>query len=145
MRRAAFAALIGAALLMAGCSSSSSSSSSPTNTGDPGTTAAAAPVTVRLDFLTNMTHASALVGLKEGFFAKLLKAGKMMGAAQVLAILAPNPARLPAGVRGRDDQADMPSTTAISIVILILGILVHTAFSMADRAIRRRWGLTGTV
>src|SRR5579863_9943284 len=72
MRRAAFAALIGAALLLAGCSSSSSSSSSPTTTGDPGTTAAAAPVTVRLGFLTNVTHASALVGLKEGFFAKAL-------------------------------------------------------------------------
>jgi len=72
MRRAAFAALIGAALLLAGCSSSSSSSSSPTTTGDPGTTAAAAPVTVRLGFLTNVTHASALVGLKEGLFAKAL-------------------------------------------------------------------------
>jgi NitT/TauT family transport system substrate-binding protein len=30
------------------------------------------PVTVRLGFLTNITHASALVGLKEGFFTKAL-------------------------------------------------------------------------
>ena len=72
MRRAAFATLIGAALLLAGCSSSSSSSSSTTTAGDPATTAAAAPVTVRLGFLTNVTHASALVGIKEGFFAKAL-------------------------------------------------------------------------
>ena len=42
-------------------------------------------------------------------------------------------------------QADMESATAIIIVILILGIVVHTLFGLADRAIRRRWGLTGTV
>src|SRR5579862_2441017 len=73
MRRAAFAAMIGAALLLAGCSSSSSSSSSSTaNTGSGTTTSDPSPVTVRLGFLTNVTHASALVGLKEGFFAKAL-------------------------------------------------------------------------
>ena len=42
------------------------------------------------------------------------------------------------------DQADLESATAIIIVILILGIVVHTLFGLADRAIRRRWGLTGT-
>ena len=41
------------------------------------------------------------------------------------------------------DQADMASATAIIIVILVLGIIVHGLFSMADGAIRRRWGLTG--
>jgi ABC-type nitrate/sulfonate/bicarbonate transport system permease component len=41
------------------------------------------------------------------------------------------------------DQADMQSATAIIIVILFIGILVHTLFSMADRSVRRRWGLTG--
>src|SRR5579862_6027805 len=70
MRRAAVAAMIGAALLLAGCSSSSSSTAS---SGDGSTTTSdAPPVTVRLGFLTNVTHASALVGLKEGFFAKAL-------------------------------------------------------------------------
>jgi len=73
MRRAAFAAMIGAALLLAGCSSSSSSSSSSTaSSGSSTTTSDPSPVTVRLGFLTNVTHASALVGLKEGFFAKAL-------------------------------------------------------------------------
>src|ERR1700683_1833863 len=43
------------------------------------------------------------------------------------------------------DQADMASATAIIIVILLIGIIVHTLFSMADRSIRRRWGLTGNV
>ncbi len=69
MRRMTSAAIIGAALLLAGCSSSSSSMASP---GSSTVTSAAPPVTVRLGFLTNITHASALVGLKEGFFAKAL-------------------------------------------------------------------------
>jgi NitT/TauT family transport system permease protein len=42
-------------------------------------------------------------------------------------------------------QADMESATAIIIVILALGIIVHTLFGLADRAIRRRWGLTDAV
>src|ERR1700751_349361 len=68
MRRVTAAAMVGAALLLAvGCSSSSAgttSSGSGSGNADP------APVTVRLGFLTNITHASALVGLKEGFFTK---------------------------------------------------------------------------
>ena len=40
------------------------------------------------------------------------------------------------------DQADMPSTIAVMIVILILGIAVDAAFGRANRAIRQRWGLT---
>ena len=73
MRRATAAAMVGAALLLAaGCSSSSSSSSgSASTTGNSGSTDPA-PVTVRLGFLTNITHASALVGLKEGFFNSAL-------------------------------------------------------------------------
>jgi NitT/TauT family transport system substrate-binding protein len=72
MRRVTVAAMIGAALLLAGCSSSSSSPSSSANSTGSASAAAAVPVTVRLGFLTNITHASALVGLKEGFFAKAL-------------------------------------------------------------------------
>jgi NitT/TauT family transport system substrate-binding protein len=70
MRRVTAAAMVGAALLLAaGCSSSSAgttSSGSGSGNADP------APVTVRLGFLENITHASALVGLKEGFFTKAL-------------------------------------------------------------------------
>jgi len=71
MRRVTAAAAVGAALLLAvGCSSSSSSSGAASS----GATASGgdAPVTVTLGFLTNITHAPALVGLKEGFFAKAL-------------------------------------------------------------------------
>jgi NitT/TauT family transport system substrate-binding protein len=67
MRRVTAAATIGAALLLAGCSSSSSSSASSSSGSGSG---GSAPVTVTLGFLTNITHASALVGLKEGFFTK---------------------------------------------------------------------------
>src|SRR5579872_6727461 len=71
MRRVTAAALVGAALLLAaGCSSSSSAG--PTSSGSGSGNADPAPVTVRLGFLENITHASALVGLKEGFFTKAL-------------------------------------------------------------------------
>jgi NitT/TauT family transport system substrate-binding protein len=71
MRRVTSAAVIGAALLLAGCSSSSSSSSSSGSTATTGA-AASAPVTVRLGFLSNITHAPALIALKEGYFTKAL-------------------------------------------------------------------------
>ena len=66
MRRVMAAAMFGAVLLVAGCSSSSSTASSSGSTGTSGDS----PVTVSFGFLTNITHASALVGLKEGLFAK---------------------------------------------------------------------------
>src|SRR6202047_2164334 len=70
MRRILAAVAAGSALLLAaGCSSSSSSSAA--NSGSS-TSGGGSPVTVSLGFLTNITHASALVGLKEGFFAKAL-------------------------------------------------------------------------
>ena len=73
MRRVMAAAMVGAALLLAaGCSSSSSSSSDPATTSGNTASAAAAPVTVRLGFLENITHASALIALKEGFFSSAL-------------------------------------------------------------------------
>jgi NitT/TauT family transport system substrate-binding protein len=67
MRRVTTAAMISAALLLAGCASSSSSGSATNSNAGGGS-----PVTVRLGFLSNITHASALVGLKEGFFSKAL-------------------------------------------------------------------------
>jgi NitT/TauT family transport system permease protein len=44
--------------------------------------------------------------------------------------------------QGYQDQADMASTIAIMIVILILGVIVDGLFGLANKAIRRRWGLT---
>ena len=67
MRKTLIAAGAGAAILLAaaGCSSSSSTSNSTTDSGG-----SSAPVTLRLGFLENITHASALVGIKEGYFTK---------------------------------------------------------------------------
>ncbi len=39
------------------------------------------------------------------------------------------------------DQTDMPSTIAIMIVIIIIGVIVDALFGMANKAIRKRWGL----
>src|SRR5580692_9448560 len=71
MRKTLIAAGAGAAILLAaaGCSSSSSSGTSNSTTNSGGSSA---PVTLRLGFLKNITHASALVGIKEGYFTKNL-------------------------------------------------------------------------
>ena len=68
MRRVLLAAGVTAAVtaLAAGCSSSAASSGSGSSSGG----SSSAPVTLRLGFLANITHAPALVALKEGFFAK---------------------------------------------------------------------------
>jgi NitT/TauT family transport system substrate-binding protein len=62
----------GSALLVAGCSSANSSSSPGAAASDPGSAAAAAPVTVRLGLLANITHAPALIALKDGYFKQAL-------------------------------------------------------------------------
>src|SRR5215469_9951724 len=64
----AAAAILLAAGMAAACSSSSTSS--PAASGS-----SSAPVTLRLGFLVNITHAPALVGIKEGFFTKDLGHG----------------------------------------------------------------------
>ncbi|MDX6393116.1 MAG: sulfonate transport system substrate-binding protein [Streptosporangiaceae bacterium] len=64
MRRALLSAgAVAVTVLAAACGSSGSSSSS---------SSADAPVTLRLGFLANITHASALVGVDKGFFTQSL-------------------------------------------------------------------------
>src|SRR5215469_752612 len=73
MRRVLAAVLGGGALLLAGCSSAATggtTDSATTSAGAGGGNSAA--VTVRLGFLENITHAPALVALKEGFFSQAL-------------------------------------------------------------------------
>src|ERR1700733_15560010 len=65
------AVLAGGALLIAGCSSGGSSSLSAAS-GGSASAAAAAPVTVRLGYLANITHAPALIAVKNGYFTKEL-------------------------------------------------------------------------
>jgi NitT/TauT family transport system substrate-binding protein len=59
-------AVAGIAVLAAGCGSSGSGS---------GSGAGSDPVVLRLGFLENITHAPALIGVKEGFFTKNLGSG----------------------------------------------------------------------
>ena len=72
MRRilAGTAAIVGGILAVAGCSSSSSSSTAASSAGSSGSSSAAAPVTVRLGYLANITHAPALIAVKNGYFTK---------------------------------------------------------------------------
>jgi NitT/TauT family transport system substrate-binding protein len=70
LRRTAIAAVLVLALGLAACSSKSSSSGSA---GSSSATRPPAPhVTLRLGYFPNLTHATALVGLKEGIFARAL-------------------------------------------------------------------------
>lgn len=64
MRRALIAAGIAAVTAAAGCSAAGADSGNPAEPGRP--------VVLRLGFLTNITHAPALVGVAKGFFARQL-------------------------------------------------------------------------
>jgi len=59
-----------------------------------------------------------------------------------LVVLVANEPSLGVLLNADQSQSDMPSTIAIMIVILILGIAVDALFGMANKSIRRRWGLT---
>ena len=81
-----------------------------------------------------------VAGLKQGwaFAWRSLVAGELL-------VTIANQASLGVLLSTYQDQTDMQGATSIIIVILILGIIVDQLFGLADGAIRRRWGLTGTV
>ena len=153
MRRVTTAAMIGAALLLAGCSSSSSSSSSSsTGSATDANAGGGSPVTVRLGFLSNITHASALVALKEGMFTKALgSAGTLKatafsaGTEETTAILAgqldvayvgPNPA-ITAWQKSSDIQIISGVATGGASIVVKKGI-TSAASSRASRWPRHR-------
>jgi NitT/TauT family transport system permease protein len=78
-----------------------------------------------------------VAGLKQGWAF----AWRSLMAGELLVVIANQPS-LGVLLQTDQDQADMVSATAIIIVILIIGILVDSAFSAADRSLRRRWGLS---
>jgi NitT/TauT family transport system permease protein len=80
-----------------------------------------------------------VAGLKQGWAF----AWRSLMAGELLVIIANKPS-LGVLLSTYQDQSDMQSATAIIIVILVLGILVDQLFGLADRGIRRRWGLTGS-
>ena len=81
-----------------------------------------------------------VAGLKQGWAF----AWRSLVAGELLVTIAGQPS-LGVLLSNDQDQADMQGATSIIIVILILGIIVDMLFGLGDRAIRRRWGLTGTV
>jgi sulfonate transport system permease protein len=80
-----------------------------------------------------------VAGLKQGWAF----AWRSLMAGELLVIIANQPS-LGVLLSTDQDQSDMESATAIIIVILILGVIVDQLFGLADRGIRRRWGLTGS-
>jgi len=80
-----------------------------------------------------------VAGLKQGWAF----AWRSLMAGELLVIIANQPS-LGVLLSTDQDQSDMESATAIIIVILVLGVIVDQLFGVADRSIRRRWGLTRT-
>jgi NitT/TauT family transport system permease protein len=80
-----------------------------------------------------------VAGLRQGWAF----AWRSLMAGELLVVIANQPS-LGVLLSTDQDQADMQGATSIIIVILVLGIVVHTLFGLADQAIRRKWGLTGT-
>src|SRR3954447_25308780 len=80
-----------------------------------------------------------VAGLKQGWAF----AWRSLMAGELLVIIANQPS-LGVLLSTDQDQSDMESAVAIIIVILILGVIVDQLFGVADRGIRRRWGLTGS-
>src|SRR5215469_10681988 len=77
-----------------------------------------------------------VAGLKQGWAF----AWRSLMAGELLVVIANQPS-LGVLLSTDQDQADMASATAIIIVILVIGIIVDSVFSAADRSLRRRWGL----
>jgi NitT/TauT family transport system permease protein len=79
---------------------------------------------------------SFVAGLKQGwaFAWRSLMAGELL-------VIISNQPSIGALLNFDQEQTDMPSTVAIMIVILIIGLVVDSLFGVADRAIRTRWGL----
>ncbi|MCW2931517.1 MAG: binding-protein-dependent transport system inner rane component [Actinomycetia bacterium] len=78
-----------------------------------------------------------VAGLKQGWAF----AWRSLMAGELLVVIANQPS-LGVLLQTDQDQSDMVSATAIIIVILVIGIVVDSVFSTADRSLRRRWGLT---
>jgi len=80
-----------------------------------------------------------VAGLKQGWAF----AWRSLMAGELLVIIANQPS-LGVLLSTDQDQSDMESATAIIIVILVIGVIVDQLFGLADRNIRRRWGLSGS-
>jgi NitT/TauT family transport system substrate-binding protein len=108
-RSTAVAALIAIALVATACSSNSSSSTT-TTAASGATTTSGAPVTLRLGYLTNLTHASALVGVQDSYFTKNLPSNVTLQTSTYNA----GPAEVTSMLAGSLDAAYMGPNSAIT-------------------------------
>jgi len=113
------------ALLMAACSSTGGSSTT-SSSGNVSSATSSTPVTLHLGYLTNLTHAAALVGLQQGIFGKNLPANVTLQTSTYNA----GPAEVTALLAGSLDAAYMGPNSAI------------TAYSQGNKAIRIISGAT---
>ncbi len=113
-------ATVGLALTAAACSSSSATPAASTGT------TSNAPVTLRLGYLTNLTHASALVGVQDGYFKRSLPSNVTLQTSTYNA----GPAAVTALLAGSLDAAYLGPNAAI------------TAYSQGKGAIRIISGAT---
>ena len=109
-RMVAVAAVAGAALCVAACGSSSGSPTTTAAAGGVSAVASNAPVTLRLGYLTNLTHAAALVGVQDGYFKQSLPSNVTLQTATYNA----GPAEVTALLAGSLDAAYMGPNSAIN-------------------------------
>ncbi|SDT76794.1 ABC transporter permease [Actinoplanes derwentensis] len=78
-------------------------------------------------------------GLKQGwaFSWRSLMAGELL-------VIVPGTVSIGVRMQTARDLNDAVSVLAYIIVVLVIGILVDQFFNTADRALRKRWGLTGS-
>ncbi len=128
-RRSRLFAVLGAvavAVVTAACSSSSSTPTTTAGSGGNSSTTSGAPVTLRLGYLTNLTHAAALVGLQQGILARSLGSNVTLQTSTFNA----GPAEVTALLAGSLDAAYMGPNSAI------------TAYSQGQKSIRIISGAT---
>jgi NitT/TauT family transport system substrate-binding protein len=117
LRRTAIAVVCTFALVLGACSSSSTSSSSSTASGSTtgstlasGGSSSGGSVTLHLGYFPNLTHATALVGVHEGIFAKALGPNVKL----VTATFNAGPAEVQALFSGALDAAYLGPNSAIN-------------------------------
>ncbi|MEE3918494.1 hypothetical protein V2I01_07745 [Micromonospora sp. BRA006-A] len=77
-----------------------------------------------------------VAGLKQGWAF----AWRSLMAGELLVVIATRTS-IGAQLTYARELSEAPRLMAIMIVILVVGLLVDTAFGAADKAIRRRWGV----
>ncbi|WIM95821.1 ABC transporter permease [Actinoplanes oblitus] len=78
-------------------------------------------------------------GLKQGwaFSWRSLMAGELL-------VIVPGTVSIGVRMQNARDLTDTPLVICYILVVLVIGIVIDQLFNVADNALRRRWGLTGS-